>query len=142
MYTKYCCAPQNTNKQMLLLICYLGFCHYKYAYHTYRIGNNKWTVFRKKLHTKRTTCIQLYNTSGQLPDYIFSSYVQTTEHDWNSLFLAAFKISHHEDQNLSWAQGETERSTSSFSDEEGDIGMSSSSSSEHLADDKEEHLQL
>lgn len=39
-------------------------------------------------------------------------------------------------------QGETERSTSSFSDEEGDMGMSSSSSSEHLAVDMDEHLQL
>lgn len=39
-------------------------------------------------------------------------------------------------------QGETERSTSSFSEEEGDIGMSSSSSSEHLAVDRDEHLQL
>lgn len=41
---------------------------YKYAYHTHGIGNNKRTVFRKKLHTKRTTCIQLYNNSGKLPD--------------------------------------------------------------------------
>lgn len=39
-------------------------------------------------------------------------------------------------------QGETDRSTSSFSDEEGDMGMSSSSSSEHLAVDRDEHLQL
>ncbi|RXM90979.1 hypothetical protein EOD39_21655 [Acipenser ruthenus] len=36
--------------------------------------------------------------------------------------------------------GVTERSVSSFPDEEGDIGMSSSSSSEHLADDREAHL--
>lgn len=60
-------------------------------------------------------------------------------------FLAVFKIK--KDQNLSEGrqgrvQGETDRSTSSFSDEEGEMGMSSSSSSEHLAVDRDEHLQL
>lgn len=56
-------------------------------------------------------------------------------------------IQNHEDQNLSdgrqdGVQGETDMSTSSFSEEEGDMGMSSSSSSEHLAVDRDEHLQL
>lgn len=58
-----------------------------------------------------------------------------------------WRIQNHEDQNLPEAKlgrvhGETERSTSSFSEEEGDMGMSSSSSSEHLAVDRDEHLQL
>lgn len=55
----------------------------------------------------------------------------------------------HKDQNVFFfwlgqraAQGDTDRSTSSFSEDEGDTGMSSSSSSEHLAVDRDEHLQL
>lgn len=57
--------------------------------------------FQKKLHTKRTTCIQLYNNSGQSPDFkIFSVYVQSTEHKWNSLFVFGC-IQNHQEQNLS-----------------------------------------
>ena len=64
-----------------------------------------------------------------------SDYVQTTGHS-GAVFLVHFKTSAGVERD---AQGETERSTSSFSDEEGETGMSSSSSSEHLA---AEHLQL
>lgn len=46
------------------------------------------------------------------------------------------------DQAVVRVQGETDRSTSSFSDEDGEMGMSSSSSSEHLAADIDVHLQL
>lgn len=63
------------------------------------------------------------------------------------LFLAVFKITRSKIFQKAGikeggVQGETDRSTSSFSDEEGDMGMSSSSSSEHLAVDRDEHLQL
>lgn len=69
-----------------------------------------------------------------------------TEHKWISLFyLAVFKILRtkiFQGGRQGRVQGETDRSTSSFSDEEGDMGMSSSSSSEHLAVDRDVHLQL
>lgn len=63
------------------------------------------------------------------------------------MFLAVFKIIRSKifqkgGIKEGGVQGETDRSTSSFSDEEGDMGMSSSSSSEHLAVDRDEHLQL
>lgn len=50
-----------------VLFCFV-FVHFFLEICLYQIGNNKRIVFRKKLHTKRTTCIQLYNNSGQIPD--------------------------------------------------------------------------
>lgn len=108
---------------------------------------------KKKLHIKRTTCIQLYNIPEKFPVYIFCSLPM---YRWlNTIrtvdFLAAFRIPQVlwgpivsvEDRGRSGeVQGETDRSpSSSFPDEEGDIGISSSSS-EHRADDMDEHLQL
>lgn len=73
-----------------MLLLFFGF--YKYAYHYHRIGNNKWTVFRKKLHTKRTTCIQLYNNSGDsLIKYSLSMYTRLNT-SGTVFFLAVFKM--------------------------------------------------
>lgn len=79
---------------------------------------------------------------------LFSSYVQVTEHDKNSRLFGCIQNSTGAMRTncLCWGseevQGETDSSpSSSFPDEEGDIGISSSSS-EHRADDMDEHLQL
>lgn len=90
-------------------------------------------------HVYSYTIIQ----GNPLIKYSLSMYRRLNK--WNSLFLAVFKIMRtkiFQRGGSGRVHGETDRSTSSFSDEEGEIGMSSSSSSEHLAVDRDEHLQL
>lgn len=99
----------------------------------------------KNYLTKRTTFIQLYNNSGPAPDlnilFLFTG-------DWTQVCQSVFGSTENiRTKMVFWlgqraAQGDTDRSTSSFSEDEGDTGMSSSSSSEHLAVDRDEHLQL
>lgn len=64
------------------------------------IGNNEKAVFRKKLHTKRTTCIQLYNITGQFPWlYILSLCTGDWTQSEQSTFWLHSKFHRcHEDQ--------------------------------------------
>lgn len=107
------------------------------------------TVFRKNYiqnvqHVYSYTIIQ---GSPLILKYSLSMYSRLNTSGTVCLFLAVFKIIRSKifqkgGIKEGGVQGETDRSTSSFSDEEGDMGMSSSSSSEHLAVDRDEHLQL
>lgn len=143
MYPKYC-LTQNTNKQMLLLFLSFGFAVTN-AYHTYRLATTN-GPFSEKNYIQNVQHVYSYTIiqGSSLIKYSLLMYRRLNTGGTVWFFLAVFKMMRTKRVQVGagGAQGDTDRSTSSFSDEEGDMGMSSSSSSEHLAADRDEHLQL